>query len=104
MTGSTNDLPHRGRPRVTTRGQHRYIMNTHLRNRFQTATATAANTPDLHNNQISAKTVRNYMRENGLHPYIGCVLTQHHRQNRLNWARVHTCCIWRRWNTVLFFG
>ena len=48
-TGSTNDLPHRGRPRVTTRGQDRDIMNTHLRNRFQTATATAANTHVHHN-------------------------------------------------------
>ena len=37
-TGSTDDLPRRGRPRVTTRGQDRYIINTHLRNRFQTAT------------------------------------------------------------------
>ena len=62
-------------------------MNTHLRNRFQTATATAANTPGLHNNQISAQTVRNRLWENGLHarlPYVGCVLTQRHRQNRLN--------------------
>ena len=42
-TGSTNDLPRRGRPRVTMRGQDRYIMNTHLRSRFQTATATAGN-------------------------------------------------------------
>ena len=37
-------------PRGTTRGQDRYIMNMHLYNRFQTATATAANTPGLHNN------------------------------------------------------
>ena len=89
----TNDLPHRGRPRVTTRGQDRYIMNTHLRNRFQTATATAANTPGLHNNRTSAQTVRNRLRENGLHaqrPYVGCGLTQRHRQNHLNWACVHT--------------
>ena len=100
-TESTNDLPRRGRPCVTTRGQDRYIMNTHLRNRFQTATATAANTPGLHNNRISAQTVRNRLRENGLHarrPYVGCVLTQRQRQNRLNWAR----WIRRRWNTVLF--
>ena len=37
-TGSTNDLPRRGRPGVTTLSQDRYIMNMHLRNRFQTAT------------------------------------------------------------------
>ena len=92
-TGRTDDWPRRGRPRVTTRGQDRYIMNTHLRNRFQTATATAANTPGLHNNRISGQTVRNRLRGNGLHgrrPYVGCVLTQRHRVNRLNWARLHT--------------
>ena len=56
-TGSTNNMPRRGRPRVSTCGPNLYIMNTHLRNRFQTATATAANTPGLHNNQIYGRTV-----------------------------------------------
>lgn len=51
-TGRTNDLLRRGRPRVTTRGHGRYIMNTHLRNQFQTHTATAAITPRLHNDRI----------------------------------------------------
>ena len=84
-TGSTNDLPRRGRPRVTTRGQGRYIMNTHLRNRFQTATTTAAKTHGLHNNRISMQTVRNCLRENGVHtrrPYFR--YSERHRQNRLN--------------------
>ena len=49
-TGSTNDLPRRGRPCVTTVSQDSYIMNTHLSNLFQTATATAANTLGLYNN------------------------------------------------------
>ena len=92
-TGSTNDLRQHGHPRVTTRGQDRYIMNTHLHNRFQTAIATAANTPGLHNNRICAQTVRNCLWENSLHarcPYVRCILMQHHRQNRLNWARVHS--------------
>ena len=34
---------------------------------FQTATATAANTPGLHNNRISVQTVCNRLRENDLH-------------------------------------
>ena len=76
-------------------------MNTHLRNRFQTAIATAANTPGLHNNRISEQTIRN-REKHGRRPYIGCVLTQRHHQNRLNWARVHIRWIRRRWNTVLF--
>ena len=75
-TGSTNDLPRRGRPRVTTRGQGRHIMNTHLHNWFQTATATAANTPGLHNNRISAQTVRNRLRENGLHAQCSYVIVE----------------------------
>ena len=61
-TGSTNDLPRRGRPCITTLSQDRYIMNTHLCNLFQTATTTAANTPGFYNNQISAQTVRNHLR------------------------------------------
>ena len=85
--GSINDLPRRGRPRVKTRDQYRYIMNTYLRNRFQSATLTPANTPGLHHNRISEQTVRNRQRENGLHArryYVGYVLTQRRRQNRLN--------------------
>ena len=51
-TGSINNLPCCGCSYVTMCGQDRYIMNTHLRNWFQTATATAANTHGLHNNVI----------------------------------------------------
>ena len=104
-TGRTEDLPRSGRPRVTTPGQDRYIMNTHLRNRFQTATATAANTPGTHNNRISDQTVRNRLREGGLRahrPYVGCLLTRRHRVNRVNWARTHIRWIRQQWNSVLF--
>ena len=83
-TGSTNDLPHSGRPC----GQDCYIMNMHLRNRFHPVTATA--TPN-HNNQISVQTVHNCLQENSLHAwhlYVRCVLT--YSQNRLNWAHVYT--------------
>ena len=66
-TGSTKDLPHCGRPHGTTCGQARYIMNTHLCNRFQTATASAANTPGLHNYQTCVQNVRIHLRENSLH-------------------------------------
>ena len=105
VTGRTADLPRSGRPRVTTPGQDRYIMNTHLRNRFQTATGTAANTPGTHNNRISAQTVRNRLRQGGLlgrRPYVGCVLTRRHRVNRVNWARTHHRWIRQQWNSVLF--
>ena len=64
-TRHTEDRPHSRRPRVMTRGQDRYSRNTHVRNCFQTATATAANTNGTHKNRISAQTVRNRLREGG---------------------------------------
>jgi hypothetical protein len=42
-------------------------------NHFQTATVTDANTPGTHTNRLSAQTVRNHLREGGLHgnrPYV----------------------------------
>ena len=52
-TGRTKDQPRSGHPRVMMRGQDHYIWNTLPRNRFQTATATDANTRGTHNNRIS---------------------------------------------------
>ena len=57
-TGRSDDRPRSGSPRVRTRGQDRYIRNTHHRNRIQTATASDANTYGTHNNRISSQTVR----------------------------------------------
>ena len=83
-TGHTEDRPRSGHLHVTIPGQDCYILNTQLCNRFQTATATAANT---HGTHISAQTVCNCLHKAGLsghHPYFGCVLVQHHRVNRVN--------------------
>ena len=83
-TGRMEDRPRSGCPRVTTRGQDRYIRNIDLSNRFQTATATAANTPGTHNNRIPALNVRNRLLEGGLsahRPYVGFVLSRRHEGN-----------------------
>ena len=77
-TGETKDRPRSGRPRVTTRGQDRYIVTSHLRDRFLPASVTARNTPGTHNNRISGKTVINRLRERGIRarrPYKGQVLS-----------------------------
>ena len=65
-TGLTEDRLRSGYLRVMTRGQDRFLRSTHLRNRFQTATATAANTHGTYNNRISAQTVQNRFREGGV--------------------------------------
>ena len=104
-TERTEDRPRSGSPRVTTLGQDRYVRNTHQRKRFQTVTATAANTHGTHNNRISAKTVRNRLNEGGLsarRPYVGCILARRHRVNLVNWARTHQRWLRQQWNNVLF--
>ena len=106
QTGTTNDRPRSGRPRVTTRRQDRYIHLTHLRNRFRTAVETSQVTPGTHINRISADTVRNRLREFGLRlrrPYVGMPLTPRRRQVSMAWLTQHrpnlfslrqsaTCC------------
>ena len=89
---------------VTTRGQDRYILNTYLRNRFQTATSTAANTHGTHNNHISAQNVRSPMCEDGLsahRPYVGCVLARCYHINRVKWAHTYQPWLRQQWNGVL---
>ena len=61
-TGSTNDLPRRGRPRVTTRRQDRIVMKTHSKLPLLLLLT--------HMGFIITESVR----ENGLHarcPYVG---------------------------------
>ena len=65
-TGRTKDVLRSWRPRVMAPSQDRYIMNTQLRNRFQTVTATAANAPCTHDNRISSQTLHNRLREGGI--------------------------------------
>ena len=105
QTGSTEDLRRSCRPRVTTPAQDRYILNEHLRNRILTATATASVTPGTHNPRISAQTVRNRLAENNLRarrPYVGKVLTDRHRHDRLQWTDKHINWTRQDWWTILF--
>ena len=107
QTGTTNDRPRSGRPRVTKRRQDRYMCLSHLRYRFRTAVETAQVTPGTHNNRISTDTVRNRLREFGLRPrrpYVGMPLTQRRRQVRMAWLtqlRPNLFSL-RQWRNVMF--
>ena len=87
LSGTVNDLRRSSRPRITTARQDRHIRTSHLRNRFQTAVATAAVTLGRTNNRISAQTVRNRLAERGIKCMRHChdqVLTRRHQRERVN--------------------
>ena len=73
-----DDRQRPGRERITTRQQDRYIVLTHLRDRFRTSVETAQERVGTHNLRVSALTVRRRLQKRDISShktYRGNVLT-----------------------------
>ena len=100
-TGTTNDRPRSGRPRVTSQRQDRQIVRQHVVDPFRPATRTAARTPGIVNPRISYRTVLRRLSDRGIKPnraYVGMVLNEQRRRNRRAWVRYHSRGAWRHAN------
>ena len=103
-TGTVNDRPRMGQPRVTTAAQDQHIVLTHLHNRFQTSVQTSATVRGTRG-YVSAITIRRRLREAGLRsrrPLIGHVITERHRTERLAWAETNIRRLREEWRSRLF--
>ncbi len=103
--GSTSNRPHICRPHVTAPAQDLHIQHLHLQDRLRPAIRTAAATIGLHNQRISAQTVRNCLREAHLHarcPHRGLDLTAVRHRNWLEWSNAHIRWRLALWRGVLF--
>ena len=101
QTGGVADRRRPGRRRVTNPRTDRFITLTHLRHRFQTATSSARQYG------ISKQTVSHRLRQarqpiRPRRPYVGQMLTSHHRAARLQWAQRHFRWGRQQWAWVLF--
>lgn len=63
--GTTDSLPHDSRPYVTTRASDRRIQLVQLQSRLLLAAETADEVVGVHNQRISAQTVKSCLREAG---------------------------------------
>ena len=104
QTGVSVDRPRPGQPSVTIPRQDAFIRLQHLWDRLRPSAQTARQTMGRRGN-VSADTVRRLLQAAGLQarrPFVGPVLTQWHRQRRLQWAQQHQHWTRRQWRTVLF--
>lgn len=104
-TGNAADRARSGRPRATTTRQDRYLVVTSRRNCFLPATNLATDLRMATGVNVTPQTVRNRLRQARLvarRPVLGTPLPERNRQERLQWAVVHSRWIANQWRNVLF--
>ena len=98
QTGSINDLPRSGRPRITTPRQDKYMVTSSSRHRIIPAKKILQRLREAMGTRISVYTDRNRLRAARVRAqrrYISVLLTQRHRVACLDWVS-------QGWNRVVF--
>ena len=104
-TGSHEDRPRTGRPRVTSAAEDKFIRVTSLRNRQLTAPQIRAHINALQSSSsrhISTSTVQRRLRESGLHGGIAAnkpLLRKNNKKKRLAWAKKHKEWTLNQWKS-----
>ena len=102
-TGSVDDRPRSGRPRVTTAVEDGHIVTAHLQDRFKTATETSRQFRRAR--PVSRDTVLRRLKAVGIVARIPAqriLLRPRHIVARLNWAQLHQRWVARQWDDVVF--
>ncbi len=104
-TGSFNQRPRSGRPRVTDVREDRRIERAALKSRTSTSTDICREINADREKPISSRTVRRRLQEKDLRscrPATGPVLSRRHRRARLAFAQGHKYWTVDDWSQVLF--
>ena len=107
-TGSHEDRPRKGRPRVTSAAEDKFIRVTSLRNRKLTAAQIRDQmnaTQSSSSRHISRTTVKRRLRESGLHGQVAArkpLLRRGNKQKRFVWAKKHKEWTLDQWKSVLW--
>ena len=104
-TGRVDERPGRGRKRVTSRMDDRYMRMHALQNRKATAKQVQNRLSEVRGVRVSDHTFRNRLHQSALRgrqPVASVPLTPRNRRARLLWSRAHERRTRRQWAPVLF--
>ena len=91
-SGSVNDRPHSGRPRLSSARENRELVRISLRDRRLTSTQLKREWSETSQVSSSSRTVRRRLDDTGLYGRVARkkpLLTDRHKLIRLNWAKEH---------------
>ena len=104
-SGSVNDRPRSGRPRLSSARENRELVRISLRDRRLTSTQLKREWSETSQVSGSSRTVRRRLDDAGLYGRVARkkpLLTDRHKLIRLNWAKEHKNWSVHDWNMVIW--